>query len=60
MKIETRCPNGHKEIIDDSRFRVPVPDSQKPSFWLSKGMHCTSCDELWTEAYEPLDVEVSQ
>ena len=34
MKIEMRCPNGHREIIDDSRFSIP--DSQKAKFWLSK------------------------
>ena len=56
MKIEMRCPNGHKEIIDDSRFSVP--DSQKPSFRLSKGMHCVVCNKLWSEAYELVDVEV--
>ena len=56
MKIEMRCPNGHTKIMDDSKFSVP--DSQKPSFWLSKGMHCVVCNKLWSEAYEPLDVEV--
>lgn len=58
MKIEMRCPNGHREIIDDSRFSVP--DRQKPSFWLSKGIHCIVCDSLWSEAYELVDVEVVQ
>ena len=58
MKIEMRCPNGHREIIDDSRFSIP--DSQKAKFWLSKGIHCIVCDSLWSEAYELVDVEVVQ
>ena len=58
MKIEMRCQNGHKEIIEDSRFSIP--DSQKAQFWLSKGIHCVVCDRLWSEAYELVDVEVVQ
>ena len=50
MKIEMRCPNGHREIIEDSRFGTP--DSQKVKFWLSQGRHCRECDETWSEAYE--------
>ena len=58
MKIEMRCPNGHREVIDDSRFSIP--DSQKREHWLSKGIHCVVCDSLWSEAYELVDVEVVQ
>lgn len=58
MKIEMRCPNGHREIIDDSRFSIP--DSQKREHWLSKGIHCEVCDRLWSEAYELVDVEAEQ
>ena len=58
MKIEMRCPKGHREVIDDSRFSIP--DSQKAKFWLSQGRHCRECDEAWNEAYELVDVEVVQ
>lgn len=56
MKIELRCPNGHRVVYDDSRFRIP--DSQKIDFWLSKGNHCTQCDEVLVEGVELLYVKV--
>jgi hypothetical protein len=57
MKIEMRCPNGHRVVYEDDRFRIP--DSQKIDFWLSKGNHCTQCDEVLVEGVELLDVHVN-
>ena len=57
MKIELRCPNGHRVVYDDSRFRIP--DSQKIDFWLNKRNHCTQCDEVLVDGVELLDVHVN-
>lgn len=57
MKIELRCPKGHKVVYDDSRFRIP--DSQKIDFWLNKRNHCTQCDEVLVDGVELLDVHVN-
>ena len=54
MKIEMRCPNGHSLVYNDGRFSIP--DSQKPDYWLSKKIKCIDCEEVWTEAYEIVEV----
>lgn len=58
MKIEMRCPNGHSLVYNDGRFSIP--DSQKPDYWLSKKIKCIDCEEVWTEAYELVEVELQE
>ncbi len=56
MKIELKCPVGHTVVYSDCRFAIP--DTQKPKWWLGRGIHCMRCDMLLTEAYELLEVSV--
>jgi hypothetical protein len=56
MRIELKCPNGHKDYARDDRiFRSR---EEILNFWTKTEIHCKECDELYSEVHEILETVI--